>query len=80
MGISGGKNSLSLDANIRNSITNEPQIIQVRSHLIIDGLLPQGTFNRLKFPIWDAVNSKIHPSKEGEIYLARVSMGCTSGT
>lgn len=79
MGISGGINTnVTNDANIRNSLKCEPQIVTVRSPLIIDGELPQGTFNRFGFPIWDATNSKIYPSKEGEIYLARVSMGCTS--
>lgn len=78
MGITGRIANNSLDTNIRNSLSNEPQIVTVRSRLIIDGLLPQGTFNRLGFPIWDSASSKIYPLKEGEIYLARVSMGCTS--
>lgn len=67
-----------LDANIRNSVANEPQVVQERSPLLIDGLLAQGSFNRLGFPIWDPQTSRILPSKQGEIYLARVTVACTS--
>lgn len=66
------------DANIRNSIAAEPQIVNGRSPLFLDNLLPAGRFNRLHANIWDAANSKIYPKSLGEIYLARVSMAVTS--
>lgn len=72
------KKSNSNSANIRNSIANEPQIVQERSPLIIDGLLEQGSFNRLASNIWDGARSKIYPTSVGEDYLARVTIAVTT--
>lgn len=68
----------SQSANIRNSVSNEPQIVTGRSPLIINGLLEQGSFNRLSPTIWNPITSKIYPIKEGQDYLARVTIAATS--
>lgn len=61
------------DANIRNSIESEPQVVTVRSRLKLDGQLT-GSFSHFPSNVWEAATSRILVSKEGEIYLARVSL------